>query len=343
MKISIQTLATLVKGTIEGDKKHYLSHPSNIDQATTGAITFLANPKYESFLYTTKASAVLVSESFSPKRPLSPSLIRVKDAYSSFAKILGLFEQTFPPLKGVGMNTSIHASAKIGKNCQIGDLVYIDKGAKIGKNCIIYPHVYIGAKVKIGNNCIIYPGVKIYPYCQIGKRCILQANAVIGSDGFGFAPQSDGSFSKIPQVGRVLIEEEVEIGANTVIDRATTGETIIKKGAKLDNLIQIAHNTEIGAHTVIAAQVGIAGSTKIGNHCKIGGQAGFVGHIQIADHVKVQAQSGVANSILEKGKTVFGYPAINYLDYLRAYALFKQLPVLEKRIRELEKQIDENS
>ena len=343
MKIAIKTLATLVKGTIKGDKKLYLSHPSNIDRATSGAITFLSNPKYEFHIYTTKASAVLVSASFTPKRPLSTTLIQVKDAYSSFAQVLRLFEQTFPPAQGVGVNTSIHASAKIGKNCHIGDLVYIEKGAKIGKNCIIYPQVYIGAHVKIGSNSLIYPGVKIYPYCQIGKRCILQANAVIGSDGFGFAPLANGTFSKIPQVGRVILEEDVEIGANAVVDRATTDHTLIRKGTKLDNLIQIGHNADIGSNCVIAAQTGVAGSTKIGNHCQIGGQVGFVGHIQVADGVKVQAQSGVASSISEKGKTVFGYPAIGYRDYLKAYALFKQLPTLEQRIRRLEKQNDENS
>ena len=343
MKIAIKTLAALVKGSIEGNKKIYLTHPSNINRASKGAITFLANPKYESYVYSTKASAILVAQSFTPKHPIAATLIRVKDAYSSFAQVLGLFEQTFHPPSVVGVNTSIHPTAKIGKNSQIGDLVFIDKGAKIGKNCIIYPHVYIGANVKIGNNSLIYPGVKMYHHCHIGKRCIIQANAVIGSDGFGFAPLPNGTFSKIPQVGKVILEDDVEIGANSVIDRATTDHTIIKKGTKLDNLIQIAHNVEVGSNCVIAAQTGIAGSTKIGNHCQVGGQAGFVGHIQVADGVKVQAQSGVATSVLEKGKTIFGYPAIGYREYLKAYILFKQFPQIEQRIRALEKQIGKNS
>ncbi len=343
MTIPIKTIARLVNGTIEGNKKIPILAPSNIDTAKKGDITFLANSKYEKYVYSTKASAILVAHSFTPKQSCAATLIRVADAYSSFAKVLGLFEQTFPPQKGVGHHTSIHPTAKIGKNCQIGDLVYIHEGAKIGKNCIIYPQVYIGAHVKIGNNSILYPGVKIYHYCQVGKRCIIHANAVIGSDGFGFAPMPDGTYSKIPQVGTVIIEKDVEIGANTVIDRATTNTTLIKEGSKLDNLIQVAHNVEVGSQCVIAAQAGIAGSAKIGNYCQIGGQAGFVGHVQIADGVKVQAQSGVAGSILEKGTSVFGYPAIGYRDYLKAYTVFKQLPKLEQRIRVLEKQINENS
>ncbi len=341
--MTIKTIARLVNGTIDGNKKIQILAPSNIDTAKQGDITFLSNSKYEKYVYSSNASAILVSNSFVPTQAYSATLIRVPNAYSSFAKVLALFEQTFPPQKGVGVNTSIHPTAKIGKNCQIDDLVYINEGAKIGKNCIIYPQVYIGAQVKVGNNSILYPGVKIYHHCQIGKRCIIQSNAVIGSDGFGFAPLPNGTYSKIPQVGTVIIEDDVEIGANTVIDRATTNTTIIKKGSKLDNLVQIAHNVEVGSHCVIAAQVGIAGSAKIGNHCQIGGQAGFVGHVQIADGVKVQAQSGVAGSILEKGSSVFGYPAIGYRDYLKAYTIFKQLPKLEKRIRDLEKQIAENS
>lgn len=343
MKIPIKTIAKLINGTIEGNKKNYITTPSNIDSANAGAITFLSNPKYEQFVYQSKASAIIVPHSFAPKHQYTATLIRVSDPYSSFAKVLGLFEQTFPPTTGIGANASIHPTAKIGKNCHIGDLVFIHKDAKIGKNCIIYPQVYIGANVRIGSNCILYPGVKIYHGCQIGKRCIVQANTVIGSDGFGFAPLPNGTFHKIPQVGKVIIENDVEIGANTVIDRATTDATIIKQGTKLDNLIQVAHNAEVGAHCVIAAQAGIAGSTKIGNHCQIGGQAGFVGHIKVADGVRVQAQSGVAASILEKGKSVFGYPAIGYRDYLKAYTLFRQLPKLEKRIRDLEKQIGDNS
>jgi len=278
-----------------------------------------------------------VNNDFIPSKKISTTLIKVQDVYSAITTFLQFYEQSFHPTQGISSLSFIHQTAQLGEQTTIGDFTSISSEVIIGKQCRIYPQVFIGVGTKIGHNVTIYPGVKIYHDCQIGDNCILQANAVIGSDGFGFAPQTDGSYQKIPQVGKVILEDNVEIGANTVIDRATMGATIIKKGTKLDNLVQIAHNVTVGEDTVIAAQAGIAGSTRIGNQCQIGGQAGFVGHIEVADSVKVQAQSGVAASIKEEGRKVYGYPALTYRDYLRAYALFRQLPDLEKRIRELEK------
>ncbi len=337
MKLTVKEIANYLNGTIMGNDQAVITHPAKIEQATNGAITFLSNLKYEAYIYETKATAVLVSEDFKATKAINTTLIKVKDVYSSITKFLQFYEQSVHPVQGISTLSFIHPSVQLGNQVTIGDFTSINKEVSIGNNCRIYPQVFIGVGVTIGKNVTIYPGVKIYHNCQIGDNCILQANAVIGSDGFGFAPQADGSYEKIPQVGIVVLEDNVEIGANTVIDRATMGQTIIKKGTKLDNLIQIAHNVTVGENTVIAAQTGVAGSTRIGNQCQIGGQAGFVGHIEIADKVKVQAQSGVAASIKEVGSKVYGSPALSYQDYLRAYALFRQLPKLEKRIRELEK------
>lgn len=339
MKLSAREIAQLLNGRVEGEESVIITHPGKIEAAEKGAITFLANQKYESFIYTTKAAVVLVSNDFQPKEKVPVTLIRVENVYVSITKILQIYEDSFHPISGISSLAFIHNEAQIGKSASIGDFTSINANVQIGDNCRIYPQVFIGKGTTIGKNVIIYPGVKIYHNCRIGDNCILQANAVIGSDGFGFAPQDDGTFQKIPQVGNVIIEENVEIGANTVIDRATTGSTIIKAGTKLDNLIQIAHNVTVGSHTVIAAQAGIAGSTRIGNHCQIGGQAGFVGHIEIADKVKVQAQSGVTKSVEKEGVVLYGYPAFSYRDYLKAYALFRQLPNLEKRIRQIEKEM----
>ena len=314
-----------------------IEHPDKIEQAEEGAITFLANKKYEHFIYTTKASAVLVDKSFLAKKRLNATLIRVDNVYASLSQLLEIFKPVSAK-KGIASAAFIHGSVEMGKEIFVGDFTFIDANVSIGDNCQIYPQVFIGRNVKIGHNVIIYPGVKIYSNCQIGNHCIIHANAVIGSDGFGFAMQRDKVYQKIPQVGKVILEEEVEIGANTVIDRATMGATIIRKGTKLDNLVQVAHNVEIGSNTVIAAQAGIAGSTKIGANCQIGGQAGFVGHIEVADNVRVQAQSGVAASIKNSGSAVYGYPALPYQTYLKAYSIFRRLPELEARIRQLERQ-----
>ncbi len=336
MKLTAKEIAKYLDGIVEGNETIIITHPGKIEEATSGAITFLANPKYAEYIYQTKASAILVSKEFKPAQKIMPSLIRVENVYSAITKFLQLYEQSFHPETGVSSLAFIHQTAHIGTQTSVADFTSICASATIGNNCRIYPQVFIGVGVNIGNNVTIYPGVKIYHDCEIGDNCIIQANAVIGSDGFGFAPQADGTYQKIPQVGKVILEENVEVGANTVIDRATMGATIIKKGTKLDNLIQIAHNVNVGKNTVIAAQTGIAGSTKIGDQCQIGGQAGFIGHIEIANGVKVQAKSGVTKSIKKEGSKVYGYPALSYQDYLRSYALFRQLPELEKRIRELE-------
>lgn len=337
MKVTVAAIAQYLEGTVEGDEKAIVTHPGKIEESTKGAITFLANPKYEHYLYETKASVVLVSTAFQPTRKIEPTLIRVENVYHAITKFLQFYEQSVHPEIGISTLSFIHETAQIGKETSIADFTSVSASAKIGDNCRIYPQVFIGKGAIIGHNVTIYPGVKIYHNCEIGDNCIIQANAIIGSDGFGFAPQADGSYQKIPQVGKVVLEENVEIGANTVIDRATMGATIIKKGTKLDNLIQVAHNVVVGENTVIAAQAGIAGSTEIGNQCQIGGQAGFVGHIKITNGVKVQAQSGVTKSVKKEGSKIYGYPAFSYQDYLRSYALFRQLPNLEKRIRELEK------
>ncbi len=337
MNLTAKAIAEILGGIVEGNEQEIITHPGKIEVAQAGAITFLSNSKYESYIYQTKASAVLVSDDFMPTKKVAATLIKVKDVYSAITIFLKYYEQSFHPEQGISSLSFIHRTAQVGDQTTVGDFTSISSEVIIGKQCRIYPQVFIGVGTTIGNNVTIYPGVKIYHACQIGDNCILQANAVIGSDGFGFAPQTDGSYQKIPQVGKVILEDNVEIGANTVIDRATMGATIIRKGTKLDNLIQIAHNVTVGENTVIAAQAGIAGSTRIGNQCQIGGQAGFVGHIEVADGVRVQAQSGVAASIKEEGRKVYGYPALPYQDYLRAYALFRQLPDLEKRIRALEK------
>lgn len=337
MKLTAKEIAQLLNGKVEGNELTVVTHPGKIEESEKGAITFLSNSKYENYVYNTKASIVLVDNHFKATKKIEPTLIRVQDVYSAITTFLKFYEQSSITNKGISTLAFIDESASLGKSVTVGDFTSISPEVKIGDHCQIYPQVYIGKGVTIGKNVIIYPGVKIYHNCQIGDHCIIQANAVIGSDGFGFAPQADGSYEKIPQLGIVILEDNVEVGANTVIDRATMGKTVIKKGTKLDNLIQIAHNVTIGEHTVIAAQTGVAGSTRIGKYCQIGGQAGFVGHIEVADSVKVQAQSGVAASIKQAGSKVYGYPALSYQDYLRAYALFRQLPQLEKRIRNLEK------
>lgn len=337
MKLTAKEIARQLNGTVVGDEQVIITHPGKIEQATKGAITFLSNSKYEPYVYETQATAILVSDDFKATKAVSSTLIKVKDVYTAITKFLQFYEASVHPAQAISTTAFIHTTVQLGQQMTIGDFTVVEKEVVIGDNCRIYPQVFIGVGVTIGKNVIIYPGVKIYHHCQIGDNCIIHANAVIGSDGFGFAPQPDGTYEKIPQVGIVILEDNVEIGANTVIDRATMGQTLIKKGTKLDNLVQIAHNVSIGKNTVIAAQTGVAGSTSIGNQCQIGGQAGFVGHIQVADHVKVQAQSGVAASIKEAGSKVYGYPALSYQDYLRSYALFRQLPKLEKRIRELEK------
>ncbi|RMG81920.1 MAG: UDP-3-O-(3-hydroxymyristoyl)glucosamine N-acyltransferase [Bacteroidetes bacterium] len=340
MQITAKEIAQILDGILEGDAEAIITHPGKIEEGGAGALTFLANPKYEPFAYTHASAALLVPADFVPAQPVAArALIRVGDVYGAVAKLLSYFDEGSDFKPSISGQAAIAETAQLGKEVSVGEFAVIEKGARIGDGVCIYPQVYIGENVEIGAGTILYPGVRILKNCSIGARCILHANVVIGSDGFGFAPNAAGQFSKIPQIGRVRIEDDVEIGANTTIDRATMGETIVRRGTKIDNLVMVAHNVEIGEDTVIAAQTGFAGSAKIGNHCRIGGQAGFVGHIKVADHSQVQAQSGVAASIKQEHSAVYGSPAIPYGDYLRAYAVFKKLPELYKKINDLEKQL----
>lgn len=336
MTFSASQIALIIGGKVEGDPDRQVSSFGKIEEAGENQLSFLANPKYEEYLYTTKASVIILNEAQELKQSVHATLIRVPDAYSAFATLLSKYQEIMQQqLQGIEEPSHISKSATYGQNVFIGAFAYLGDKVKVGNNTKIYPGAYIGNNVTIGDNCIIHPGVKIYHDCQIGNHVSIHAGTVIGSDGFGFAPQADGSFKKVPQIGNVVIQDYVEIGANATIDRATIGSTVIKSGAKLDNLIQIAHNVEIGNSTVIAAQAGVSGSTKIGNGVMIGGQAGIVGHIQLGDGAKVNAQSGVSKSI-EAGKAVTGSPAHDYTAALRSQALSRNLPGLEKRIKELE-------
>ncbi|MCB0704509.1 MAG: UDP-3-O-(3-hydroxymyristoyl)glucosamine N-acyltransferase [Saprospiraceae bacterium] len=340
MQVTAGQIAALVNGKVEGDPDTPITAPSKIEEGGPGTISFLANPKYEHFAYQTKASALLVSEDFEPKEKITATLIRVQDVYQSLAVLLKHYESMNASAQsGQSELAFVHASAKLDPSVEVGPFSNIEAGVQIGAGTRISPQVYLGPNVQIGKGCILYPGVRVYRDCVIGDYCILHSNAVIGSDGFGFVPKADGTYEKIAQVGNVTLGERVEIGANTVVDRATMGSTRILDGAKLDNLIQIAHNVEIGENTVIAAQAGIAGSTKVGKNVMIGGQAGFVGHIEIADGVRIQAQSGIAAAIKEPGTAVYGSPAIPYKDYLRSYSVFRKLPALQEQIRQLEIQL----
>ncbi|MFZ9695412.1 MAG: UDP-3-O-(3-hydroxymyristoyl)glucosamine N-acyltransferase [Chitinophagaceae bacterium] len=339
MQFTASQLAQLIQAKVEGDPGVTVSSFGKIEEAVNGQLSFLANPKYEDYLYTTKASLVIVNENFQLRQPIQTTLLRVADAYSAFATLLTKYqEMQQQQLTGIQEPTHIAKTAQLGQGIFIGAFSYLGEQVKVGDQTKIYPNCYIGDQVTIGKNCVIHPGVKIYHQCVVGDEVIVHAGTVIGGDGFGFAPQADGSLKKVPQIGNVVIEDQVEIGANTTIDRATIGSTIIRKGAKLDNLIQIAHNVEVGNQTVIAAQVGVSGSTKIGKGVMIGGQAGIVGHIQLGDGSKVNAQSGVSKSI-EPGKAVTGSPAYDYTQSLRAQAVNRKLPDLEKRIKELEQLI----
>jgi UDP-3-O-[3-hydroxymyristoyl] glucosamine N-acyltransferase len=338
MQIAAKEIASMLGGSLEGDGEAVISKPGKIEEGGAGTLTFLANPKYENFAYSTEAAALLVQKDFKPSMPIAAkALIRVDDVYDAVRQLLEKFGEGRDLAAGVSEKAFVHPQAKLSAGASVGTFSVIEEGAVIGEGSTIYPQVFIGKNVEVGKGCILYPGVKIYHDCKIGDHCILQANVVIGSDGFGFAPQTDGSYKKIPQIGNVIVEDHVEIGANTTIDRATLGSTVIRRGVKLDNLIMVAHNVEIGEDTVVAAQAGFAGSTKIGKNCRIGGQAGFVGHIAVADGTQVQAQSGVAAAVKQEGTALYGSPAIPYHDYLRSFAVFKKLPDLYKKINELEK------
>jgi len=339
MEFTAQQIAEILKGTIAGDPEAKVSGFSKIEKGVSGTITFLANLKYEPYIYQTKASIVLVNNDFEPTAPVEATLIKVPNAYSSLAKLMELAEQTKVKKSGIDVTAYIAASATIDEDCYIGAFACIGENAKIGKGCMIYPHVYIGDDVCIGAQTTVYPNVTIYKDCCIGNNCIVHAGVVIGSDGFGFAPE-EGKYKKIAQLGNVVIEDDVEIGANTTIDRAVMGSTIIHKGVKLDNLIQIAHNVEVGSHTAMAAQVGIAGSTKIGDNCMFGGQAGVTGHLQIGDNAQIAAQSGVTKDVQENAK-VMGTPYLPLTGYLRSHLLFGKLPEINAKIYKLEREIEE--
>ena len=314
---------------------------SKIEEGKAGSLSFLGNPKYAEFIYTTQASLVIVNKDFVLEKPVSCTLVRVDDAYKSFASLLEIYNKIILDKKGIEQPSFIDASAKVGDDCYVGAFSYIGKNAVIGNNVKIYPQVFIGDDVVIKDNTTLFAGAKIYSHCIIGEHCTLHAGVIIGADGFGFAPNESNNYKKVPQIGNVIIEDHVEIGAGTSVDRATLGSTIIRRGVKLDNLIQIAHNVEIGENTVIAAQTGIAGSTRIGKNCMIGGQVGIVGHLTIADGVKIAAQSGIGANITTPNEIVQGSPAFNISDYKRTYVVFKKLPQVEKKLHELEKLIAE--
>ncbi|WP_416440082.1 UDP-3-O-(3-hydroxymyristoyl)glucosamine N-acyltransferase [Phnomibacter sp. MR] len=339
MTFSAATIAQLAGGRVEGNAQAAVSGFGKIEEAQAGQLAFLANPKYEEYLYTTQASVVIVNETLELKQAVQATLIRVPDAYSAFAALLSQYEaMQRQMLSGREEPSFVHDTASIGNDVYIGAFAYIGKNVRIGNNVKIYPQVFIGDDVTIGDNTVLNPGVKVYHRCVLGKNVIVHAGTVIGSDGFGFAPQADGTFKKVPQMGNVVLEDDVEVGSNSTIDRATIGSTIVHAGAKIDNLVQIAHNVEIGSHTVIAAQTGISGSTKIGKGVMIGGQAGIVGHIKIGDGAKINAQSGVSKS-LDNGKAVTGSPAYDYTSALRSQAVSRRLPELEKKVKELEAMI----
>jgi UDP-3-O-[3-hydroxymyristoyl] glucosamine N-acyltransferase len=337
MQFTAHQISLMLDGTVEGDSNVSVNQLAKIEEAEAGSLSFLANPKYEQFLYTTKASLVIVNKDLVLSEPVTATLIRVENAYSAFTILLEQYNTIKMNKSGIEQPSFIHPTAKIGKNAYIGAFAYIGPNVIIGDNCKIFPNTYIADDVIIGNNVTFYAGVKIYFDCQIGNNVIIHSGAIIGGDGFGFAPQPDGTYTKVAQIGNVILEDNVEVGANTTIDRATLGSTIIRKGVKLDNLIQIAHNVEIGANTVVAAQTGISGSAKIAENCIIGGQVGIVGHITVAKGTQVQAKSGIGRSIDIEGKKWAGAPATAYTDHMRSQVVISRLPDLEKRIEELEK------
>lgn len=340
MTYTVGKIAELIGGSVNGDSSITITGAAKLDQATVGEITFLSNEKYIPSTEDTSASAILLHKKYAEKKFNIPT-ISVDNVYTALAEILTLFSRDENIDPGISPMAFCHPSSKVDATAQVSPFCILEEGVEIGAGSRVLGQVYLGSNVKIGKNCIIYPGVKIYSDCVIQDNCILHSNVVIGSDGFGFAPEGKGTFVKIPQIGNVVLEANVEIGANTVIDRATMGSTIIKKGVKLDNLIQVAHNVEIGENTVIAAQTGIAGSSKIGPQSQIGGQVGIVGHIELAERTLIQAQSGVTKSTKKAGTKLYGSPAIDYNNYLRSFAIYKNLPDLQSRISKLEKLIEE--
>lgn len=339
MEFTAEQIANVIGGRVEGNKDAKVHTFAKIEEGTEGAISFLSNPKYTHYLYNTKSSIVIVNEDLELEKDVDATLIRVKNAYESIAKLLQIYEASKPKKTGVAPQAYIAPSAKLGNNCYVGPFAYVGEGAEIGDGCQIYPHAVIGDNVKVGTNCIFYPNITIYQGCKIGNNVTIHAGSVIGADGFGFAPGADG-YDKIPQIGIVVIEDNVEIGANTCVDRSTMGATVIHKGVKLDNLVQVAHNVEIGENTVMSAQVGIAGSTKVGSWCMFGGQVGLAGHITIGDKTFLGAQSGVPGS-LKGGEELIGTPPMNPRAYFKSQAIFRRLPDMYKDLNDAKKKIEE--
>ena len=341
MEFTAEQIANVIGGRVEGNKDAKVHTFAKIEEGTEGAISFLSNPKYTHYLYDTKSSIVIVNEDVELEKDVDATLIRVPNAYESIAKLLQIYEASKPKKTGVAPQAYIAPSAKLGNNCYVGPFAYVGEGAEIGDGCQIYPHAVVGDNVKVGSNCIFYPNTTIYQGCKIGNNVTIHAGSVIGADGFGFAPGADG-YDKIPQIGIVVIEDNVEIGANTCIDRSTMGSTIIHKGVKLDNLIQIAHNVEVGENTVMSAQVGVAGSTKIGSWCMFGGQVGLAGHIKIGDKTNLGAQSGVPGNI-KGNETLIGTPPMEPKAYFKSQAIFRRLPEIYKQLAELSDKVDKLS
>ena len=338
MEFTAEMVAGFLGGDIVGGKQATVHTVSSIEEGKAGSLAYLTNPKYEPFLYTTQASIVLVNRSFTPSQPVAATLIRVDDAGACVLKLLEMYNAAKPRKEGISRLASIAESARVGEKCYIGDFTVVERGVEIGAGCQIYPQVYLGDGVRIGEGTILYPGVKIYEGCVVGRNCILHAGAVIGADGFGFMPNAEGGFDKIPQLGNVIIEDNVEIGANTCIDRAKTDSTIIRRGVKLDNLIQIGHNVQIGENTVSSAQTGIAGTSKVGSNCFLAGQVGIADHVTIGNNVKVGSKSGLDKNVPDN-EIRFGYPALPGMQYHRAANIFKRLPELDSRVRTLEKEL----
>lgn len=336
MKFTAKQIAEALSGIVEGDPSVEVSSLSKIEEGKKGTLTFLANPKYSQYIYNTEASIVIVNEDFTPEKEIIATLIKVKDAYSAFSELLELYQKSKGKKSGISEKANIAPSATIGKDVYIGEFVSIGENTVIGDQTSLYPNTTIGDNCKVGNQSILYAGVKVYEDCIVGNACTIHAGVVIGSDGFGFAAQKDKDYKKVPQIGNVIIEDNVDIGANTCIDRATLGSTIIRKGAIIDNLVQIAHNVEIGERTAIAAQTGISGSTKFGKNCILAGQTGFAGHLNIADGTIVTAQSGVGRNIKEENTIYEGSPAFKHKDFQKSYIYFRRLSTLVKRIDDLE-------
>ncbi|WP_374399210.1 UDP-3-O-(3-hydroxymyristoyl)glucosamine N-acyltransferase [Flavobacterium sp.] len=338
MKFTAAQIAGILEGEVVGNPEAEVFKLSKIEEGTEGSLTFLANPKYTNYIYSTKATVTIVNSTFEPEQEITTTLIKVEDAYKSFSKLLEYYNQVKLMKSGIEQPSVISEGVTYGSDLYLGSFCYIGKNVTIGNNVKIYPNSFIGDNVTIGDDCVFFAGVRIYSETVIGNRCTIHSGTIIGSDGFGFAPQEDGTYAKVPQIGNVIIEDDVEIGACTTVDRATLGSTIIRKGVKLDNHIQVAHNVEIGENTVIAAQTGIAGTTKIGKNCLIGGQVGFAGHLVIGDGVKIQAQSGIGKN-LEAGEVVQGSPAFNYGDFAKSFVHFRNLPKIVTDIEELKNKI----